>query len=325
MTIRRRKLLQLAGVASAAAALEGALRMEGGAMAATPTAATLPFALTTPLHVGEAALKVRDLEKMNTWYRAVLGFSEISRKDATITLGAGGVPLLHLVHHPDAGLEAPTAAGLFHIAWLMPQRADLARWLVHIAMMQVPVTGFADHNVSEAVYLNDPEGNGIEVYSDRPKENWSWDGDMVTMGTQQLDIDDIVALTDTTKDNYSGAPDGLRIGHMHLRIGEIASGRAFYEKAVGLDSTRGNRPDAAFLSSGRYHHHVAMNIWNSEGAKPRNSRDTGLEWFSLVATDAGIVTAQKERLTAGGYAFSTITNGVEAADPWGTKLRLVTA
>lgn len=325
MTISRRHILKLAGVTCAAAALEGALLAEGGAVAATTGATTLPFALTTPVHVGEAALKVRDLDAMVAWYRAVIGFTEIGREDGRVTLGAGGKPLLHLVHQPGAAIEKPTAAGLFHIAWLMPKREDLARWLVHIAMMQVPVTGFADHNVSEAVYLNDPEGNGIEVYSDRPKENWIWDGDLVTMGTQQLDIDSIVALTDTSKDNYSTAPDGLRIGHMHLRVGEIASGRAFYEKAVGLESTRGNRPDAAFLSSGRYHHHVAMNIWNSEGASRRKAEETGLDWFSLVTSDKAILDQQKERLKAGGFATNAIDGGVEATDPWGTKLRLVTA
>lgn len=322
MTLTRRHILKLAGVTSAAAAMAGAVKAEGMTNL-TLSDDMLPFALTTPMHVREAALKVKDLNNMLAYYRQVLGFTEISRKGNTVTLGAGGVPLLHLIHTPEADFESQSAAGLFHIAYLMPTRKDLARWLVHVAMMQAPITGFADHNVSEAVYLNDPEGNGIEVYSDRQKDTWKWDGDVVTMGTKELDIDDIVALTDTTKDDYSIAPASLRIGHMHLRVGDIAKGRAFYENAVGLASTRGNREDAAFLSSGRYHHHVAINTWNSRGAELRDEKQTGLAWFSLTITDAADIKQQQARLEAAGYTVSMLDNGdIEAKDPWGTGLRL---
>jgi catechol 2,3-dioxygenase len=323
-------------VTTAFAAVAGALRAEGqiststgmSTSMSTPAEAgiaadIMPFALTTPMHVGQAALKVRDLTAMSAYYRSVLGFEPIAATDKEVTLGAGGVALLHLIHAPDAGFESQSAAGLFHIAYLMPTRKDLARWLVHVARMRVPLTGFADHSVSEAIYLNDPEGNGIEVYSDRPREKWTWDGDVVTMGTKQLDIDSIVALTDPLKDDYNKAPSGLRIGHMHLRVGEIAKARSFYESAVGLQSTRGNRPDAAFLSSGRYHHHVAMNTWNSQGAGARNGAETGLDWFSLRVDSQTTLSQQQARLSEAGFTVTALKNGVlEAFDPWGTKLRL---
>ena len=173
-----------------------------------------------------------------------------------MTLGAGGTPLLHILARPDATPEAPGQAGLYHTAFLMPERADLARWLVHVARTQVPLTGFADHSVSEAVYLTDPEGNGVEVYSDRPQETWLWAGNTVTMGSKELDIDDIFLKTKTRTDRneYTSVPAALRIGHIHLRVGGLETARAFYADALGLDVVAGSRrwiPGArGFSSSG---------------------------------------------------------------------------
>lgn len=325
MLLTRRHTLKLAGISCAASALAGAVRAEGGAVAA-PAATNPPFALTTPMHVGEAALKVRDIDAMKAYYQSVLGLREIAQTARGVTLGTNGVPLLHLVHKPAADFEGPNSAGLFHIAYLMPTRKDLARWLVHAAATQVPLTGFADHNVSEAIYLNDPEGNGIEVYSDRPSDEWIWTGDVVKMGTEQLDIDDLVSLTNIRKDDYEIAPEALRIGHVHLKVGKIDTARAFYQQALGLQSTRGERKDASFLSSGRYHHHLAVNTWNSEGAGERNAAETGLDWFSLTVRNPDDILAQKERLREGGYVLVEMEDGaIEAIDPWGTRLRLIPA
>jgi catechol 2,3-dioxygenase len=323
MQFTRRHTLKFAGISCAATALAGALKAEGGPPAVS-AATALPFALTTPMHIGQAALRVRDLDPMIDYYRSVLGMNEVGRSARGVTLGVGSVPLLDLVHKPAADFESPTSAGLFHIAYLMPTREDLARWLVHAALRQVPLSGFADHNVSEAVYLNDPEGNGIEVYSDRPKDAWVWSGRVVKMGTEPLDVDNLVALTDTKTDHYEAAPAGMRIGHIHLRVGEIAAARGFYEQAVGLQPTQDARSDASFLSSGGYHHHLAVNTWNSRGAKERNATETGLDWFSLTVRNPDDLEAQKTRLRAAAYVLVEMENNVvEAIDPWGTRLRLV--
>ncbi|MCA2373410.1 VOC family protein [Agrobacterium genomosp. 3 str. CIP 111-78] len=323
MQFTRRHTLKFAGISCAATALAGALKAEGGTPAAN-AATSLPFAVTTPMHIGQAALRVRDLDPMIDYYRSVLGMNEVGRTARGVTLGVGSVPLLDLVHKPAADFESPTSAGLFHIAYLMPSRKDLARWLVHAALRQVPLSGFADHNVSEAVYLNDPEGNGIEVYSDRPKDAWVWSGRVVKMGTEPLDVDNLVALTDTKTDHYEVAPAGMRIGHIHLRVGEIAAARGFYEQAVGLQPTQDARSDASFLSSGGYHHHLAVNSWNSRGAKERNAMETGLDWFSITVRNPDDLEAQKTRLRAAGYVLVEMENDmVEAIDPWGTRLRLV--
>jgi catechol 2,3-dioxygenase len=204
----------------------------------------------------------------------------------------------------------------------MPTRKDLARWLVHAAIHRVPLSGFADHRVSESVYLDDPEGNGIEVYADRDPALWQWNAGTVTMGTDQLDIDDLVALTDTKVSDYAKAPDGLRIGHMHLRVGDLAQAGLFYRGTIGFDPTR-ERQGAAFLSSGHYHHHLGLNIWQSAGAGRRDDKATGLAWFSLEIAKPDLFAAQEERLRKAGADVVAITNGVEVSDPWGTRVRLI--
>lgn len=329
--LTRRRLLRLAGAASASAAMAGAVRAEGGLLhlldrtpqADDPDPGTLPFANLTPVRCGEAALRVRDLDMMVGFYRDAIGLATLDRSESGAIMGVAGVPLLHLLSRPDAPFERPSEAGLFHIAFLMPTRTDLARWLVHAAFTQVRLTGFADHSVSEAIYLDDPEGNGLEIYADRPKERWQWSGDVVTMGTHPLDVDALIALTDTTRDTYAGAPGRLRIGHMHLRVGDIAAGRQFYERTLGLDSTRGDNPSSAFLSSGGYHHHLAMNVWNSTGAQTRDDATTGLDWFSLHVTDGDILGGQIQRLNLSREAAAGGSGGIEARDPWGTLVRLM--
>lgn len=324
--LTRRTLLQLCGGVSLAGAMAGALRAEGLTSPLAPqTQAGLPFALTTPVHVDEVSLRAKDMALLKRYYQQMLGF-EVIREDADmVTLGAGGTPLLNLLNRPNAEYEAGGEAGLHHTAFLMPSRADLAKWLVHVAINQIPLVGFADHSVSEAVYLADPEGNGIEVYSDRSKEGWVWNEGRVTMGTKPLDVDDILEKTGTgtDRDVYTGAPSALRIGHIHLKVGSLEKARSFYQAGLGLDVTSGSdERGASFLSSGGYHHHIGANIWESENAGRRNEATTGLDWFSLTTADAAIIDRQKERLKAQGFTFAETDNGIEAADPWGTRVRL---
>jgi len=312
----RRTLLHLAGASSLAAAAATAARAEGGG-GGGPT-----FANRTPMRIGMVTIRVRKLDSVTDFYRDVLGLSVMERSATGATLGAGGVKLVALEAHPDVATEARNAAGLYHTAFLMPTRKDLARWLVNAAIHRVPLTGFADHRVSESVYLDDPEGNGIEVYADRDPSLWQWNGGTVTMATDQLDIDDLVALTDTRVSDYAHAPDGLRIGHMHLRVGDLARADGFYRGTLGFDPTR-QRNGAAFLSSGRYHHHLGLNVWQSAGAGRRDGTATGLAWFSLEIAQADLFAARQERLRQAGVEVATVANGIEAADPWGTRVRLV--
>jgi catechol 2,3-dioxygenase len=314
--LTRRTLLHLAGASSLGAAAGAAAQTEG-------TVGNGPkFANRTPMRVGMVTLRVRDLDKVTDYYRDAIGLTVMTRTATGARLGAGGVPLLDLERREGAAREARNAAGLYHTAFLMPTRKDLARWLVHAAANRIPLTGFADHLVSESVYLDDPEGNGIEVYADRAPELWQWNADTVTMATDPLDIDGLLALTDTRTTSYARAPDGLRIGHMHLRVGDLEQADRFYRGVIGFEPTR-KRTGAAFLSSGRYHHHLALNVWQSSGAGPRDDAATGLAWFSLEIAAPEILATQEQRLRQAGAPAVAIADGIETADPWGTKVRLI--
>jgi catechol 2,3-dioxygenase len=252
----------------------------------------------------------------------VIGLTVMERTTSAARLGTAGIPLLVLEARPDAAIESRSAAGLYHTAFLMPTRKDLARWLVHAASHRVPLSGFADHLVSESVYLDDPEGNGIEVYADRDPSQWQWSEGSVKMATDELNIPDLLSLANTRVPDYAKAPDGMRVGHMHLRVGDLAQAEGFYHGTIGLDPTR-RRGGAAFLSSGRYHHHLGMNVWQSQGAGQRDDTTTGLAWFSLVTEKQDILAAQEERLRKGGVHVAQLPEGVEAIDPWGTRVRLL--
>ena len=314
----RRTLLHLAGASSLTTAAAAAAQAEGTAgSVAGPT-----FANRTPMRIGMVTLRVRDLDLVANYYRDAIGLTVMQRTATGARLGSGGVPLLDLERREGAARAPQNAAGLYHTAFLMPTRKDLARWLVHAATNKVPLTGFADHRVSESIYLDDPEGNGIEVYADRAPEFWQWDSGSVTMATDQLNIDDLLTLTNTRISDYAGAPDGLRIGHMHLRVGDLDRADRFYSGAIGLDPTR-KRSGAAFLSSGRYHHHLGINVWESLGAGQRDGAALGLAWFSLEIEAQEILQAQQERLRQAGAQAVALPDGIETTDPWGTKVRLI--
>jgi catechol 2,3-dioxygenase len=289
--------------------------------APNPSALPAP-ALRTPLHIGAVGLRVRDLDRVLGFYRDVIGLSEIERAPGRARLGAGGTAFLELEHAPDALPDDPRQAGLYHTAFLMPTRKDLAQWLLQVARDRVPITGASDHSVSEAVYLDDPEGNGVEVYADRPPELWRWENDLVVMATERLNADALLAEADPAASYV--APGGLRIGHVHLRVGELAQAERFYSDGVGLQLTR-RRGGATFMSSARYHHHVAANVWHSAGAGARDANRAGLAWVALEANDAAETDAVAARLRDQGAPVTPIADGFESADPWGTRVRFVNA
>ena len=249
--------------------------------------------MTKPFIEG-VSLHVRDLGRVSAFYRDVIGLAVLEAGAARTVLGAGGLPFLELLHRPDALPQDGREAGLFHSAFLLPSRAALGGWLAHAAGAGQVLDGAADHLVSEAVYLRDPEGNGIEVYADRARETWRWTADRrVVMANKRLDQDGLMALA---TGRWSGAPAGTIIGHVHLQGGDIAQATAFCTAALGLDVTAAG-PEAVFLSSGGYHHHLAVNTWNSAGAGPRDPARAGLASITL-RTDA--------------------VAAPQATDPWGT-------
>jgi catechol 2,3-dioxygenase len=296
---------------------------------------SVPWTLPTPrrcrrspaarrYNTGAIGLVARDLDRLTDFYRDLLGLAVLERTDRVARLGIGSVSLIEIEHRPGAKPDDPAEAGLYHTAFLMPTRADHARWIMHTARNQVPISGASDHGVSEAFYLDDPEGNGIEVYNDRPRERWNWENGLVTMPTKQLDVEAILREIDAEASSYPAAPEGLRIGHVHLRVGAIEKAEEFYRGALGLELTR-RRGGATFMSSGGYHHHVGANVWHSDGAARRDPDRAGLAWFSMEAADAAAYDAAVKRLKAAGAPLNAIEEGVETADPWGTRIRLLKA
>jgi catechol 2,3-dioxygenase len=287
-----------------------------------PNPSAIPtFASRTPLHVAAVGLAVRDLARLTGFYRDVLGFAVLDSSEESTALGAGSVPIVHLEHRPNAKPDDSREAGLYHTAFLMPTRPDLARWILHVARNKVPLTGASDHAVSEAFYLDDPEGNGIEVYHDRPPENWQWSGDDLRITTDPLDVDDILREVAPAAP-YPAAPAGLRIGHVHLRVGDVGRAEQFYRDIIGLGVTR-RRQGASFMSSGRYHHHIAANVWRSSGAGERDEARAGLSWLALEAADPDTFDGVKARLTQSRRVCKPMPSGLETADPWGTRLRIL--
>jgi catechol 2,3-dioxygenase len=268
------------------------------------------------LRIGGVALAVRDLPRVEAFYRDVLGLTVVGRTTETVRLGVDGIGFLDLTYIPNALPDDPATAGLFHTAFLLPSRADLGRWLAHSRERRQPLDGAADHLVSEALYLHDPEGNGVEMYADRPWAQWHWtngrEGRRVELGNRPLDSEGM--LREAGDAPWAGAPDGTRIGHVHLRVGDVAEATRFYGDILGMDLTA-LAPAAAFLSSGGYHHHLAANAWHSAGAGPRDPRRAGLISITMDVADrshlAGI----------GRHAQIANLAGEGLQDPWGTALR----
>lgn len=284
---------------------------------------TLPDLLTTlepaPIRPGSTTLVVRDLAKVARFYEETIGLRRIDGDRDSARLGAGGAPLLVLRGRRDAELEPAGFAGLFHTAFLVPSRADLGAWLAHALKSGVDLDGASDHQVSEALYLSDPEGNGIEIYADRPRQAWKWIGDQVVMTTDRLDMRNLVSAGASIQNRGSRLPDGACVGHVHLRVGGIPEAERFYRDVLGLDITA-RRTGATFYSTGGYHHHLATNVWHSQNAPKRSGTTTGLASFELIARDrAAFGAAAARMLAAGGNRRG---DAIEATDPWGNVVGL---
>lgn len=262
------------------------------------------------VEIDHVALTVRDLEKVSTFYQKALGMAQLSADGETAILGAGSTPLLHLRRDRAARAPSHRSAGLFHTAFLLPERGDLARWMRHAIEGKLPLQGASDHGVSEALYLADPEGNGIEVYIDRPRDDWPRTTTGVNMKTEALDLD---ALNAAGSGSFATMPEGSVIGHVHLQVGGLDASDGFWRDQIGMTLTQ-NYPGASFYGASGYHHHIAGNIWNSRGAGPRAPGESGLAALTLRA-DPEPLADIAHRSGSEGMHF-TLT------DPWGTPIIL---
>lgn len=273
----------------------------------------MPQQPTSTLSMGRVVLIVNDLDKVRTFYETAVGLHLLRREGESAELGAGSDVLLELRSDRSARRRTPREAGLFHVAFLLPTRGDLARWTRNAIERQTQVVGISDHLVSEAIYLTDPEGNGVEIYADRPSSQWLRQDGMIAMPTEPLDVGDL--LTAAQGDPWRGFPEGAKVGHVHLQVGELPAAEAFYAGILGLDVT--NRyPGAVFYAADGYHHHVATNIWNSRGASRREFPSTGLAEVEIRLTAASAeAVRQRAGETAAGHFMLT--------DPWGTPISIL--
>lgn len=243
-------------------------------------APALPAATT----VGRVRLRVRDLDRALAFYGDFLGFREIEREDSSAKIKAGGELLFELREVPGIGPAPRRAAGLYHAAILLPERSDLARISRHFIENEFPF-GQADHAVSEALYLDDPDGNGLEIYVDRPRDEWPMVGNSVQMVTDPIDFHGLLGLLMGEDDRWEAMPDGTTIGHIHLRVSDLDQARAFYVDTLGFDVMQDNFRGALFVSAGGYHHHLGMNIWESHGQRVAGQDVAGLDRFAIILPD----------------------------------------
>ena len=280
-----------------------------------PEQRTRATAIDPATQVGLVSLTVADLDRSLTYYTQALGFALLQREDKTAVLGAAETPLLVLTELTGAKRWPVYSTGLYHFAILVPTRLDLARSLIHLLQVGLPFPGQADHAVSEALYLTDPDGNGIEIYRDRPRDEWAWRGDRVHMVTEPLDVRAILAEATEHPAEWTGLPAGTRLGHMHLQVGNIEQAADFYHGVLGFDITA-QMPGALFISAGGYHHHLGLNTWQSRGAGPAPAGTAGLRFFTLELPNEEARADVLDRVKAAGLDYMTVGSAVAVRDPW---------
>ena len=276
-------------------------------------------ALTT---LGEVGLTVSDLSRSANYYQSAVGLQLIEHGDGHALLGVAGRGLLRLTELAGAR-PVGRHTGLYHFALLLQRRADLANWLAHAARDRVALVGLSDHFVSEALYLSDPDGHGIEIYWDRPRG--TWEGQVAArMTTLPLDVDSLLGEVEAGSDPYNGLTSATVMGHVHLKVAAIPETVAFYRDALGFGLMAQLGAQAAFLSAGGYHHHIGANVWESAGASPPPPDEAALRHFTIILPDQEERERVADRLRRLGHASQETAAGLITRDPSENQLVLAT-
>ncbi len=280
------------------------------------------YRLPAATRLGGIRLQVADLSRSLAYYVEVLGLRALSRTETVATLGTTGDDAVLVTLQQRAGaVPVPHHGrlGLYHYAILLPDRAALGRFVAHLAEIGVRA-GASDHAVSEALYLRDPDGLGIEVYADRPRSAWSVTDHQIDMETAPLDLASVIAAANGER--WTGMPRGAVIGHVHLHVADIETASAFFHERLGLDKMVWSYPGALFLGAGGYHHHLGVNSWATNAPRPTDGDARLLEWEVLVPAASGGAAGAAASLRHGGYRVEQSGDDWLATDPWGTTLRL---
>src|SRR5215207_1937362 len=296
----------------------GARSRARDAWAMTSKTETQPTAtLPATLRLGPVHLTVTDLDRSIPFYSSAIGLRLHDRIDGGATMGAGGEPVV-VLHELGGARPAGRHAGLYHYALLFPTRSELAHAAGRLAITRTPIQGASDHGTHEAIYLPDPDGNGIELAADRPRAEWP-ELTAYNIGPQPLDLDDVLAAAGDGHPSAEAEP-GLAIGHLHLHVGDVEGGLRFYRDAIGFEETV-RLPTAGFVAAGGYHHHLAFNVWRGQGVPPAPSGVVGLRHWTIVLPDADSVAALRARAQAAGVDVEDVDRAIALRDPWGIELR----
>ena len=265
-------------------------------------------------NLGYVSLTVADLRRSIDFYERSLGFQVQDRESGTAYMGAGGDPLLNLSERPGARL-LPRRTGLYHFAILTPSRQALAKSLRNLIDTETELQGGADHLVSEAIYLADPDGNGIEIYRDRPRADWEFEDGQLKMATEHLDYQGLLAELNGDTVPWTGMEPETLLGHMHLHVSDLAEATSFYDNLIGFDFLLSYMDTASFLSAGGYHHHIGINTWNGVGAPPPPPDSIGLRYFTVQVPGEDDLEMLVERLQRVRVYYEMRDDGLFTLDP----------
>ncbi|WP_078547704.1 VOC family protein [Litchfieldia alkalitelluris] len=269
------------------------------------------------------AIKVENIEKSLKFYQEMIGFQvlEQSSHQVILTVKNSNTPILTIEQPETVVPKEQRRTGLYHFAILLPDRVSLAMVLRHLLENRYPLQGASDHLVSEALYLADPDGNGIEIYVDRPSTSWEWSGEDVVMDTIRLDAENLLSLSQETK--WSGLSEGTIMGHIHLHVSELQNSKEFYTKGLGFNVVNQIYGDSAlFLSTGGYHHHIGINIWNGKGAPPASENSVGLSSFTVQLPNVVVRSEIVQRVKQLGYNVTNEGTSFMVTDPSGNNIKL---
>ncbi|MBD1381084.1 VOC family protein [Metabacillus arenae] len=280
----------------------------------------MTFHQAPQIFVGEVQLIVENLKRSMIFYRDTLGFQVLRQTEKTAVLSADGKRPLITIEQPEGVLQKePRKTGLYHVALLLPNRSDLGRMLAHLINIQYPL-GASDHLVSEALYLDDPDGNGLEIYADRPSRTWTWQNNEISMVTNPLDAESLLA--EANGEEWNRMPSGTIIGHIHLHVANIKQAETFYLEGLGFDLAARYGDQAAFISTGGYHHHIAFNTWNGTGIPAPKKNSVGLKWYSLILPNNDVKNKIVEQLDRIGSIVNEENELNFTQDPSGTNIVL---